>query len=39
MEVEGASEVTPSPMEVQVAAISDIKEHLHLPPGQALLIV
>ena len=39
MEVEGAGEVTPSPAEVQVAAVGDVGEHLHLPPGQALLIV
>ena len=33
VEAEGASEVTPSPMEVQVAAVGVIGEHLHLPPG------
>ena len=38
-EVKGASKVTPSPAEVQVATIGDVGEHFHLPPGQALLIV
>ena len=38
MEVEGVGEVTPSLAEVQVVAISDVGEHLHLPPGQALLV-
>jgi hypothetical protein len=33
MEVEGAGKVTPSPVEVQVATIGDIGEHLLLPPG------
>jgi hypothetical protein len=32
-------EVTPSPAEVHVAAIGDVREHLHLPPSQALLVV
>ena len=32
-------EVLPSPEDVQVATISVIGEHLHLPPGQALLVV
>ena len=36
MEVEGADEVLPSLVEVQVIAI---EECLHLPSGQALLIV
>ena len=36
LEVEGMGEVFPSPMEVQVATI---REHIHLPPEQALLIV
>jgi hypothetical protein len=39
MEVEGAGEVTPSPVEVQVAAVGHIGEHLHLPLGQALLVI
>jgi hypothetical protein len=29
-EVEGAGEVTPSLVEVQVAAVGDVREHLHL---------
>ena len=36
LEVEGAGEVLPSPVQVQVTAIG---EHLHLPLGQALLVV
>ena len=39
MEVEGAGKVTASPAEVQVAAVGDVEEHLHLQPGQSLLIV
>jgi hypothetical protein len=39
VEVEGAGEVTPSPMEVQVATVDDVGEHLHLPLGQALLVI
>jgi hypothetical protein len=39
VEVEGAGKVTPSPVEVQVASIDNIKEHLHLPSSQALLVV
>ena len=36
LEVEGAREVLPSPAEVQVTTVG---EHIHLPLGQALLIV
>ena len=36
MKVKGVGKVLPSPMEVQVAPVG---EHLHLPPGQVLLIV
>ena len=39
MEVKSAGEVTPSLVEVQVAVVGDVGEHLHLPPNQALLIV
>ena len=36
LEVEGMGKVLPSPVEVQVTTIG---EHLHFPPGQALLVV
>ena len=36
LEDKGVGEVLPSPVEVQVTTIG---EHLHLPPGHALLIV
>ena len=39
MEVEGTGELLRSLVEVQVATIGGIGEHLHLPPDQALLIV
>ena len=39
LEVEGMGGVLPSPMEVQVATIGDVREHVHLPLGQALLVV
>ena len=39
MEVEGAGEMTPSPAKVQVVAVDDVGEYLHLPQGQALVIV
>jgi hypothetical protein len=38
-EVKGIGKVTPSSVKVQVTTIGDVGEHLHLPPGQALLII
>jgi hypothetical protein len=36
LEVEGMGEMLPSSVEVQAITVG---EHLHLPPGQALLVV